>query len=253
MTTHTKKHERFNALHVAGTPLVLYNIWDAGGARTLVEAGAEALATGSWSVAAAHGFDDGEAIPLAFALDIVARIAASVAVPLTVDFESGYAREPDAITANVRRMLRAGAVGVNFEDQVIGGNGVYAVDEQCQRIGAVRRAAELEGLPLFINARTDLFLQANGEDHAGLIDAAIERGNAYRSAGADGFFVPGLAQPALIARVCEAVSLPVNAMKLGEQPALSELAAAGVARVSCGPGAYRSAQEDLAARYRALT
>ena len=132
--TQAEKADYFKSLHVQGAPLVLYNIWDAGGAKALADVGAAALATGSWSMAAAHGFDDGEAIPLAFVLQIVERIAASVDLPLTVDFEGGYAVDPDRITENVRNVIKAGAIGINFEDQIVQGQGLYQTATQVERI-----------------------------------------------------------------------------------------------------------------------
>ena len=242
---------RLAALHVPGDPLVLYNIWDAGGARTLAEAGARAVATGSWSLAAAHGYADGEAMPLDLTLAIVARIAQATDLPLTVDFEGGYAADPQAVAANVARVIAAGAVGINFEDQVVKGTGIYPLDEQAARIRAVRQAADAAGIPLFINARTDLFLKADG-DHAALMPEALARRAAYAAAGANGFFVPALTDAALIAEVCRESELPINVMMMGPLASVAEVAALGVARASWGPGAYRVAQTDFAARFREI-
>ena len=156
-----EKAERFAALHQKGDPIVLYNIWDAGGAKALADAGAPAVATGSWSVAAAHGFDDGEDIPLDLVLTIVARICASVDVPVSVDFEGGYAADPTEAAENVRKVMHAGAIGINFEDRVVKGEGLYPVSEQAARIAAIKAMAAEEGVPLFLNARTNLFLSIN--------------------------------------------------------------------------------------------
>jgi 2-methylisocitrate lyase-like PEP mutase family enzyme len=247
-----KKAQDFKTLHVKGQPLVLYNIWDAGGAKALVDAGAKAVATGSWSVAAAQGYKDGESIPLDFVLQIVNRIAESVDVPLSVDFEGAYASAPATVTQNVRKLIQAGAIGINFEDQRVGGDSLYAIDEQVARIKAVRQAAEFEGIPLFINARTDLFLKAGASDHTGLLDEALTRGAAYAEAGADGFFVPALTDHALIKSVCETSSIPVNVMMRGALTSLEAAAELGVSRASYGPGPYASAMSDLAERYRNL-
>jgi 2-methylisocitrate lyase-like PEP mutase family enzyme len=248
-----KKAQDFKALHVKGQPVVLYNIWDAGGAKALVDAGATAVATGSWSVAAAQGYKDGEAIPLDFVLQIVSRIAGTVDVPLSVDFEGAYSSAPETVTQNVRKIIQAGAIGINFEDQRVGGEGLYAIEEQVARIKAARQAAELEAIPLFINARTDLFLKAGASsDHAGLLDEALTRGAAYAEAGADGFFVPALTDHALIKRVCDTSSIPVNVMMRGALTSLEVVADLGVSRASYGPGPYASAMSDLAERYRNL-
>ena len=162
--TQTDKARLFAGLHVKGDPVILYNIWDAGGAKAIADAGAKAVATGSWSVADAQGFKDGEDIPLDFLLTLVSRIAASVDVPLTVDFEGGYAEDPESLGKNISRVIDTGAVGVNFEDQRVGGSGLHDPKVQHERIRAIRQAAEASGIPFFINARTDLFLKERARD-----------------------------------------------------------------------------------------
>ncbi|NRP71868.1 2-methylisocitrate lyase [Ensifer psoraleae] len=238
----------FAALHRKGDPVVLYNIWDAGSARCVAEAGAKALATGSWSVAAAQGFGDGEKIPLALLLEIVRLIVGATDLPLSVDFEGAYAEDAAQGAANAAQLLDAGAIGINFEDQVVGKGGVHAIEKQASRIRAIREMAERRGIALFINARTDLFLQeSDAARHAGLLDEAIARGKAYAEAGASGFFVPGLADAGLVGRICAASPLPVNAMMKPGAPDLATLAAAGVGRVSYGPFPYRAMIERLRA------
>lgn len=248
--TQTEKARSFADLHVKGDPLVLYNIWDAGSARAVRDAGAAALATGSWSVAAAQGFDDGEAIPLALVETIVRRITASVDLPLTVDFEGGYAEDAERVASNVERIIKAGAVGVNFEDRIVGKSGLYGVEQQSRRIRALRRKADDLGVPLFINARTDLFLAASDpSEHAALIAGAEERAAAYAEAGASGFFAPGLANEELVARLCKASAIPVNIMVMSGAPSVERLAELGVARISYGPIPYAAtmaALKDLA-------
>jgi 2-methylisocitrate lyase-like PEP mutase family enzyme len=249
--TQSDKARLFAGLHVKGDPVILYNIWDAGSAKAIADAGAKAIATGSWSVAAAQGFKDGEAIPLDLVLTIVSRIAASVDLPLTVDFEGGYAEDTETIAKNVTRLIAAGAIGVNFEDQCVGGTGLYKPKVQHDRVKAVRRAAGTADLPLFINARTDLFLKESARDkHAGLLADAKDRAASYKEAGADSFFVPGLVDPKLIADICEAISLPVNVMMKDGAPSLETLASIGVARISYGPGPYFSSMTALAENYR---
>jgi len=242
----------FKSLHVKGDPLVLYNIWDAGGAKTLADAGATANATGSWSMAAAHGFKDGEAIPLKFVLQIVERIATEVDLPLTLDFEGGYAEEPERVSENACHVIKAGAVGINFEDQIVQGDGLYLITMQTERIKAVRQAAEREGVPLFINARTDLFLGADPSTHESLVSEAIDREAAYAEAGADGFFIPGLTDLSLIKRIVDTVNLPVNVMMMGDLSSINAVAGVGVSRASFGPGPYFSAMSDLSERYKSL-
>ncbi|SFS91294.1 2-Methylisocitrate lyase, PEP mutase family [Sulfitobacter marinus] len=248
----SEKARHFKSLHVKGAPVVLYNIWDAGGANALSKAGAAAVATGSWSVAAAQGYDDGEAIPLAFMMQIVERIAQATDLPLTVDFEGGYSSDPKQVAENTRKVIKAGAIGVNFEDRVVQADGLYSILTQVARIKAMRQAAASEGVPLFINARTDLFLGTDQARHPEQIAEAIDRAAAYAEAGADGYFVPGLTDLALIEQVVDQVSLPVNVMMRGDLASLKAIANVGVARASYGPGPYFSAMSDLTERFNAL-
>lgn len=228
----------FARLHRPGDPVILYNAWDAGSARAVVRAGAKAVATGSWSVAAAWGYDDGEQAPLELVLTNATRIADAVPRPVTIDFEGGYAVAPDEVAANMARLALTGVVGCNFEDQVVGGTGLHEVDAQAKRIAAARRGA---GPAFFINARTDLFLQTPPHAHdEAMVDAAIARAHAYAAAGASGFFAAGLADIGLIDRLCAAVPLPVNVIPLPGGPDVRALAAAGVARISYGPRPYRA-------------
>ncbi len=171
----------------------------------------------------------------------------ATALPVSVDFEGGYAADPVAFAANMVRLAATGAIGCNFEDQVIGGDGLHSIADQSARIAAARRAV---GPAFFINARTDIFLKAKSDTHDDAkADAAIERAQAYAEAGGSGFFVPGLIDLRLLARVCAASPLPVNFMAFPGAPAAGEVAAAGVARISHGPYPYRlalKAYEDAA-------
>ena len=243
------KSEEFAKLHVAGDPLVLFNAWDAGSAAAVAKSGAKAIATGSASVAMANGYGDGEEVPIELALGNAARIAAAVELPVTVDFEGGYATDSDGLTANARKLAETEAVGCNFEDQIVGSEEIYSVPEQASRIAAFREGA---GADFFINARTDLFLKAKAEEHdSALADQAIERGIAYADAGANGLFIPGLADLALVERICSAVPIPVNAMYLPGGPSCSQWASAGIARVSHGPFPFMDMQAWLTERARA--
>ncbi|MBB2687619.1 UNVERIFIED_ORG: 2-methylisocitrate lyase-like PEP mutase family enzyme [Rhizobium etli] len=244
--TQTEKAKAFHALHQKGNPIVLYNIWDAGTAKAVAEAGAKALATGSWSVAAAHGYADGEKLPMSVLVETAKSIADFVDLPLSVDFEGAYSAKPEGAAANVARLVEAGAVGINFEDRVVAGEGLYPVESQAARIRAIRAMADGKDIPFFINARTDLFLaESDLAKHAGLVDEAIERGRAYAAAGGNGFFVPGLIDPGLIEKICAASSLPVNVMMRAGAPDVKTLARLGVGRISYGPGPYRSMMDKL--------
>jgi 2-methylisocitrate lyase-like PEP mutase family enzyme len=239
------KAARFAELHGKdGAPLLLYNAWDAGSAKAIADAGAPAIATSSWSVAEAHGYRDGQHISVAFARQIVARIAAAVEVPVSVDFEGGYSEDNGELAENAGRLIDAGVIGINFEDRVVRGAGLYDIDRQAARILAIHTVAHQRDIDLFINARTDLFL-GQGRDPAGSITEAIERSKAYADAGASGFFIPGLQAEALIGQICEGVALPVNVMLMDSVPSIARLAELGVARVSWGPISYLRAMTAL--------
>ena len=235
------KFETFAALHVPGIPVVLYNIWDVGSAHAVVAAGAKALATGSHPVADANGWPDGQQVPIDFALENATRIVNAVDLPVTVDFESAYAVDPDEAGANVARLAATGAVGCNFEDQVIGGEGLHPLELQVRRIAGIRKAV---GDQFFINARTDLFLKTQTYDDA-LVDQVVERGKAFADAGASGFFVPRLADPRQIERIVREVPLPLNVIAFPGAPPKSEWANAGVARISYGPFPHRALMKTL--------
>jgi 2-methylisocitrate lyase-like PEP mutase family enzyme len=240
----TDKAKRFAELHVKGAPLLLYNAWDAGSAKSILAAGAQAIATSSWSVAEAQGYRDGEAIPIALAEQIVARIVATIDAPVTVDFEGGYSEHDGELADNVSRLLDLGVIGINFEDRVVKGSELYSVDRQARRIAAIRKAAEQKGIDLFINARTDVFFE-HGEDAAQAVGEALDRAKAYAAVGASGFFVPGLVGDSLIGPICEGVSLPVNVMVMDGVPSNARLSELGVARISYGPIPYIRAMKAL--------
>ena len=253
MPSQTDRAAKFASLHIPGNPVVIYNVWDAGSAAAVALGGAKVIGTGSWSVAAAQGYPDGQALPLSLLEQVVGRIVATVEQPVSVDFEGAYAAAPDAAAANVARLIGLGVVGINFEDQVVDADHVvYGIAEQSQRISAIRTMAATSLPGFFINARTDLFLHAGAERHAGLVDEAIERGRAYADAGASGFFVPGLADAGLIGKVCAAVDLPVNVMTFPGVPDMAELRALNVARVSHGPGPFRAIMAELTKRAQAV-
>jgi 2-methylisocitrate lyase-like PEP mutase family enzyme len=240
-----EKAKQFAALHVKGSPVLLYNAWDAGSAKVIANAGAAAIATSSWSVAAGQGYADGEDIPTAAVEGIVGRIAASVDLPVSVDFEGGYSDDDAVLADNVGRLLALGVIGINFEDQVVQAEGLYSTDRQAKRIATIRAVADKAGVPFFINARTDLFLGRGAPNPADSLDAALARATAYAAAGASGFFIPGLRDEALIGRIVEGSPLPVNVMVMGGLAPLSRLKELGVARVSWGPIPYIEAAEAL--------
>lgn len=236
----------FKNLHIKGNPVILFNIWDAGSARALQEVGAKAIATGSWSVAAAHGYEDREEIPLEMVITNLERICANVTIPVTLDFEGGYAKLPAELRENVTKVIEAGAVGINFEDQVVGEEGLYSIQEQSSRIKGVHSATIRTGIPIYINARTDIFLKADPSQHnEAHLQEAIERAKAYADVGASGFFAPGLRNEKFIEQLCEHSPLPVNILVMPDVPSSKRLAELGVARISYGPRPYRMMIEFL--------
>lgn len=243
----------FENLHIKGNPLILFNIWDAGSAQAVQDAGAKALATGSWSVAKAHGYQDGEQLPFDLVVANVHRIVAAVDIPVSIDLEGAYGQSPEDVRQHVSEIIKAGAAGINFEDQIVGGAGLYSIEEQSQRIAAIRAAADQLAVPLYINARTDIFLKlgsAAPQDHH--LQEAIDRAIAYAQAGASGFFAPGLREPQLIRKLCDSVSLPVNIMYLPGLIETTQLASLGVARISYGPAPYRQVMNALTENARAV-
>ena len=240
------KAKNFRALHVPGNPLVLFNAWDAGSTKAVEKAGALAIATGSWSVAAANGFGDGEKLPVELAMQNLARIVAATELPVSVDIESGYGDAPEAVGSTIQKSVAAGAIGCNLEDSFPETGKLRDAGKQVERIRYARQIADRAGSGFFINARTDVFFQKPAPEHDGaMLDDAINRAQAYAAAGASGIFVPGLIDPKLIAQFVKAVSLPVNIMVGSGTPDLAVLAEAGVARVSHGPGPYLTAMKAV--------
>jgi 2-methylisocitrate lyase-like PEP mutase family enzyme len=235
------KAAHLQELHVPGRPLVLANAWDAASARAVVEAGFAAVATGSAAVAASLGFGDHEAAPVRTMLDAVSRIAGAVSVPVTADLEAGYGMGADEL---VDRLLASGAVGCNLEDTDHRNGRLIAPDDQVGWLSAVRAAADRSGVPIVINARTDVFLRGEGSADEQLTEAIL-RGRRYRAAGADCFYPIWVVDEATIAALVEAIDGPVNVYARPEAPSLPRLAELGVARVSYGPWMHRLVMREL--------
>ena len=224
-----------------GRPLLLANAWDAASARAVEAAGFAAVATGSAAVAASLGFADHEAAPVDAMLDAVSRIAGAVSVPVTADLEAGYGLEADEL---VGRLLATGAVGCNLEDTDHRNERLAGLDDQAAWIAAIRAAADRSGVPIVVNARTDVFLRGEGSPDEQLAEA-IRRGRRYREAGADGFYPIWVVDEAAIAALVEAVEGPVNVYARPEAPSITRLAELGVARVSYGPWMHRLVMREL--------
>jgi 2-methylisocitrate lyase-like PEP mutase family enzyme len=229
----------FARLHRPGHPLLLPNAWDVASAVTIAAAGAAAVATTSGGVAWSLGVPDAADLGAQRAAAVIERISAAVAIPVSADIEAGYGPGTDAVLATVTAVVRAGAVGVNIEDRLPGQAGLLDPAEQADRLAAARTAATRLGVPLWINARTDVFLAGQGPASR-LLAAAADRAVAYAAAGADSIFVPGLTDPAAVAELA-AGPLPVAVMAGPGAPPAAELAAAGAARISLGTAIAQAA------------
>lgn len=227
-TAQREKAELLHALHrTPGSPLLLANVWDVAGALVVEAAGASAVATTSAGVAWSLGAPDGDVLDRQQALDLVARVASAVKVPVTADIEGGFADTAEGVGETVAAVIAAGAVGVNLED------GHRAPMEQAGRIAAARGAADKAGIPLYLNARIDTYLFGIGEE-SDRLEETIGRMHAYVGAGASGVFVPGVTDPETLAALVAAVDAPLNVLVGPGSPSVAELAALGVARISLG-------------------
>ena len=249
-STRRRHAEDLLRLHQPGNPLVLVNAWDVVSARLVERAGARAIATSSAGVAWSFGYLDGERISRDEMLQVVARIASAVSVPVTADLEAGYGPTPADVAATVALAIEAGAVGMNLEDSIAGAresspDPLYAIAAAVERVAAARAAATARDIPFVLNARTDVFLRQVG-DPATRLSRAIDRANAYSAAGADSLFVPGALDREQIRTLASEITGPLNVLALPGGPPLRELAELGVARISVGGGAARAALAALA-------
>jgi 2-methylisocitrate lyase-like PEP mutase family enzyme len=232
------KTETFAVLHQPGTPLILFNVWDAGSSVAIAKAGAKAIATGSWGVAGAHGIGDGEKLPLDTALSTLAEIVAVTDLPVSIDMEAGYGADAAGVGASVQRAADVGAIGINLEDKDPVTRALFSATEASARIAAAAATG------VFVNARSDVFiLTPPGEHDAALVETLIERAKAYADAGARSLFAPFLQDAALIERLCKASPLPVNILMRPGCPDHKALAGLGVARISHGHGPWAAAMD----------
>lgn len=235
-----KKAAAFRALHHGPDPLLLVNVWDIASARIVEEAGFPAIATTSAGIAFARGYPDGQKIPADQMFAQIAQIADAVRVPVTADVEAGYGEGPERAFRTTRNVIFGGAVGMNFEDAT-GDRGRPLVDLslQVERIRSIRETAAKFDVPLVLNARTDVYLLQVG-DPAPRYDQAVRRLSAFREAGADCVFLPGVRDTETIRRVVADLRCPVNILAVPGSPSVAELAALGVRRISLGSGPMRA-------------
>jgi len=250
MTSTADKAAALSALHIPGDPLIVVNVWDAMTARVVARTpGVKALATASHSVAFTHGVDDGEGMTVDIALDAARRITAATELPVSVDFERGYAPDTAGVRDNVARLIEAGAAGLNIEDSLAGATSERRpIAEAAARVAAARAAADAAGVPLAINARTDTLAGTPGA-----WDEAIDRANAYVDAGATSIFMLGLSSEQRVADAVAAVRAPIAVLAHPGYIQLPRLAELGVGRVSFGPQSLGLTLHHLSAAAAQLT
>ncbi len=253
-STQIKKAEQFHRLHHADEMLILPNIWDTLGALLMADLGYPAVATASASVAYSNGYNDGENIPFNDVLRLLKRITNSIDLPVTADIESGYARDNGQLEQNIKLLLDAGIVGINVEDTDKETNTLHSIDSQSNRIRLIRKIGEEAGIPLFINARTDVYLhEKNFANNTAKLNELLARGVAYKDAGADGFFPVLVTQQDEIKEIIDRVELPINIVTVPGIPDLKTLHKLGVARISLGPSLLKialKAMKELAAQLK---
>jgi 2-methylisocitrate lyase-like PEP mutase family enzyme len=235
------KAEAFRAMHARPEPLLLVNVWDVASARMIEELGFPAIATTSAGIAFSKGFPDGQKIPPDEMIAAIEDIAMTVNVPVTADAEAGYGDSPESAADTARKLILAGAVGMNLEDATGRTDQPLAEPNlQLERIHAIREAGRKLGVPLVLNARTDVYLLQVGNP-ATRYDETIKRLHSYRDAGADCVFAPGASDPETIRRLVSDLACPLNILAGPGSPSFRELTALGVKRISLGSGPMRAA------------
>ena len=237
MKTQAEKAEEFRSLHNANHILILPNAWDVPSARVFEDAGFPAIATSSAALAVSLGYPDGEKVSKDEMFSAVGKIARHLSVPLSVDVESGFGATLDQLSDTIRRVIDSGGVGVNLEDiSNFESHTLFSIEKQVERIRKVRNVSESMNVPLVINARTDAYRYASGNE-SGKLEEAIRRSNAYSEGEADCLYPMGLTSREAITTFVKAVNKPVNIMARKGAPPISELERIGVKRFSLGPSA----------------
>ncbi|WP_345952852.1 isocitrate lyase/phosphoenolpyruvate mutase family protein [Mucilaginibacter sp. PAMB04168] len=227
-------YQTFYQLHYQSNPFLLANAWNAKSAQLIEATGFPAIGTSSGAIADSLGYADGEKIPFKELLYIIQRIKAATTIPLSVDFERGYTNDLSVINDHIQQLLDLGVAGINLEDAE--GESVYL-----RKLESIKNYLARTGQQLFINARTDAFLQKLPEP----FETVIRRAKLYRDAGADGLFVTGIGDPAVISAITSAVSLPVNIVGGPNLATVESLAKAGIKRISMAVFVYRATYQNL--------
>ncbi|HEY5461907.1 MAG TPA: isocitrate lyase/phosphoenolpyruvate mutase family protein [Hanamia sp.] len=221
-------------LHHNGKLLILPNVWEPLGATMLENIGYPVVATSSSAVAFSNGYDDGEKLPFNDLLNILRKIVHSVNVPVTADIESGYAKNNTTLAENIKKLINTGIAGINFEDSHHDEQKLISVDEQCEKIFLIKKVASETGMPFFVNARTDSYIKNNNLSSEEKLSQTIQRGKAYKEAGADCLYPITLKNKKDFVTIIKEVGLPVNILLLPGIPDFNELKETGVTRLSLG-------------------
>ncbi len=236
-----EKAKHFHSLHVKGNPLILTNIWDVGSMKLAIANGAKAIATASAAVSAANGFQDGENMPVDIIFELARKLVLSTELPISIDFESGFATTNEQLSANFNKLIDIGIVGCNLEDTDHDEGKMFDLRIASDRIAAARTVCARKMNHFFINARIDCFLSPGAKSQSELQEETLERAKAYKKAGASGIFVPMLYDWDFIAKLVKTAKLPINIMGGPKDFNLIMAKSAGVSRVSYGPYPYRTA------------
>jgi 2-methylisocitrate lyase-like PEP mutase family enzyme len=243
--------ETFRRLHRGPPALLLPNAWDPVSARLFEAAGFPAVATTSGGLAWALGYADGEGTPWPEVVAATRRIARVLDIPLSADIEAGFGDQPANVFDNVREIIAAGAVGINIEDSDLKRKSLRSLEDAAERVRAARRAAEAAGVPIVINARTDVFHIGWGNESERPAEA-LRRAQAYLAAGADCIFLFGHPELAVVAGLARRIDAPVNIVGRAGMPGMAELERLGVARVSTASGPAMAALSTVQETARAL-
>lgn len=245
-TSQKNKAIQLHQLHHSGELLVLPNIWDTLGATLLESLNYKAIATASASIAYTNGYNDGEKMPLDELLVILNKIVAAVSIPVTADIESAYSDGDKQLEEHIGLFLKTGIAGINIEDTNRQTGSMYSIQEQCNRIGIIKKVAAQHDIPLFINARTDVLIHdAPYPSAEARFDEVLKRGLAYKEAGADCFYPMILNNKAEIEKLVKQLNMPINLLSFPGIPDLKTLHKMGVARVSLGPGFLKKAIQAM--------
>lgn len=240
------KAKQFHQLHHSGKMLVFPNVWDSLGAVLLESLQYPAIATASASIAYTNCYLDGENTPFDYFLTLLTQIVNSVNIPVTADIESGYASTNQQLRENMKKFISTGIVGINIEDTDKKTNALIPIEIQSNRIRLIKDVAAEMGISLFINARTDTYIQgAAFETPASKLEETLKRGLAYKNAGADCLFPIAIRQEQDISKIIEELQMPVNVLTVPGIPELKTLQEIGVARVSLGPSFLKIATRAM--------